>query len=268
MEKTFTFAYLSLQPFRGGSITMAVSSPFHPSPPSSADFLTVSKMFSALPVMKEHFSSAPFSFAFANAWDTESLDISIPTTFSKGLWQETAKSPEPQYASTRYRVGLSEIGDGVASCWETYEVKRGRIELLFWKNAPAGNLNFRFPNTSVTIFLLSVSNDFSPVSSFVVSRTSSEAPLLYLAIFLENRRYSFIQPWSFISICRRKHENHVTYVWTCSLTFLIPSFTDFVTIGHSSTSSTFLRPSIKNPILTVQGIVLLSAWERLTHVLA
>jgi hypothetical protein len=82
--------------FRGGSIIKAVL---------SAGVCTKSNIPSAAPVTNLVFRT-PFASALSLANLTLSSDISIPVTLSNPPEQVMLKSPEPQYASTRYLGAL------------------------------------------------------------------------------------------------------------------------------------------------------------------
>lgn len=72
--------------------------------------------------------------------------ISIPATYLKRLLRVIENSPEPQYVSTRCvgaTVSLSscEVDSCLNMAFWTYVVRGPRMELLFWKKAPAGKSN-------------------------------------------------------------------------------------------------------------------------------
>jgi hypothetical protein len=80
------------------------------------------------------------SSAFVVALWMEPLLISIPSEDLNRLDSVIVKRPEPEYASIRCVMAWFGV---VGRMWSRiYCVKTGRIELLFWKNEPAGLTNW------------------------------------------------------------------------------------------------------------------------------
>ena len=81
-------------------------------------------------------------------------EMSMPREWVKSGERVMVKRPEPEKVSRRVVRGFGdeeeEVGDGEGGggggggsrmCWRIQSVKMGRMELLFWKKAPAGLVN-------------------------------------------------------------------------------------------------------------------------------
>jgi hypothetical protein len=137
-----------------------------------------------------------FSLALRVANLIESAESSIPPMVVKSGESVIAKSPVPQYASTRWVGGGVRTEDGIA-------VREGRTELLFWKNELAWYSKIYSLTLSRMVVLWSVMQtcfssavDKSSTASVCDSRStvgpresrkSKETSFVYEYIFLWNQ---------------------------------------------------------------------------------